>query len=256
MKNILVIEDEINAANGLVSMLQQVDDEINILKIIDSVEFAIEWFKNNPPPDLIFSDIQLSDGLSFEIFDKVIINSPIIFCTAFDEYMMNAFDTNAISYLLKPINEDILLKALNKFKQLQSSFEKKTYQANVYDLLNQIKPTYKKTILISQKDKIIPLATKEIVFFCLDKGVIYIMTDSNKKFFTTSTLDEIEHSLDPHIFYRANRQFIINKNYINSIERFFARKLVIKLVVNTPEPVVISKAKCSEFLEWLEGGTS
>ncbi|SFC14130.1 DNA-binding response regulator, LytR/AlgR family [Flexibacter flexilis DSM 6793] len=255
MKNILIIEDEINAASEVANMLQEIDDEIIILKIIDSVESAIDWFGNNPPPDLIFSDIQLSDGLSFEIFDKVIINSPIVFCTAFDEYMMNAFDTNAISYLLKPVSEDMLLKALNKFKQLQSSFEKKTYQSKVYGLLNQIKPSYKKTILINQKDKIIPLATKEIAFFCLDRSIIHIVTHTNQKFFTTNTLDEIEKSLEPDTFYRANRQFIINKNYINSIERFFARKLVIKLIVNTPEPVVISKAKSSEFLEWLEGNT-
>lgn len=251
MLNVLIIEDEAKAARELANMLKLIDEGINVLAIVDSVEQSLQWFAANKQPDLILSDIQLADGLCFEIYSQFSIKSPVIFCTAFDEYLMNAFDTNAISYLLKPVTREKLEKALDKFQAMKQAFGK-TGDNNLTDLLQQLKCQYKAALLVHHKEKIIPVPVKDIAYFYLDKAYITIVTNSNQKFHLSSTLDDIEKSLDPLLFYRANRQFLINKAAITNAERFFARKLVAKLAVDTPETVIVSKAKASEFLQWLE----
>lgn len=251
MLNVLIIEDEAKAARELANMLKIIDDEINVLAILDSVEQTLQWFAANKQPDLILSDIQLADGLCFEIYNQVRIESPVIFCTAFDEYLMNAFDTNAVSYLLKPVTREKLEKALDKFHAMKQAFEK-TENNNLPALLQQLKYQYKTALLVHHKEKIIPVPVKDIAYFYLDKTYISIATVSNQKYHLSSTLDDIEKSLDPVQFYRANRQFLINKTAISNAERFFARKLVAKLIVDTPETIIVSKAKASEFLQWME----
>lgn len=253
MMNVLIIEDEAKAARELSNMLVHIDDTINVLTILDSVEQSLQWFANHQQPDLIFSDIQLADGLCFDIYQQINIQSPVVFCTAFDEYLMDAFDTNAVSYLLKPITHEKLEKALDKFNMLRSAFEKEKDQTAFTGLLQQLKYNYKTALLVHYKEKIIPVQVKDIAFFYLDKTVLNITTVSNQKYFMSSTMDEVEKMLDPSVFYRANRQFIINKTAIMNAEHFFARKLVVKLCVEAPENIVVSKAKASEFLHWLEG---
>lgn len=253
MTQILIIEDEAKAARELANMLKHIAGDIEVLAILDSVEQSLQWFTVNKHPDLIFSDIQLADGLCFDLYNKVNIQSPIIFCTAFDEYLMNAFDTNAVSYLLKPITREKVEKALDKFHALKSVFEKNEHNKGLSGLLHQLKHSYKSVLLVHQKEKIIPVQVKEIAFFYLDKTIVYITTLRHQKFYLTNTLEDLEHTLDPSLFYRANRQFIINKAAIANAERFFARKLIVKLVTDTPENLIVSKAKASEFLQWLEG---
>lgn len=252
MINVLIIEDEAKAARELANMLQQIDDTVNVITILDSVEQSLEWFGQHKQPDLIFSDIQLADGLCFEIYHKIKVTSPIIFCTAFDEYLMNAFDTNAVSYLLKPLTKDKVEKTIEKFHSLKSAFERELNSSNISGLLQHMKYNYKTTLLVNQKEKIIPIPVKDIAFFYLDKTIVNITTNANQKFYLSSTLDDVEKILDPALFYRVNRQFLINKNSIANAERFFARKLVIKLQVITPETIIVSKAKATEFLQWLE----
>lgn len=252
--NVLIIEDEARAARELVSILSIIDNTIKVASVIDSVTKAVHWFELNPQPDLILSDIQLSDGLCFEIFERIKVDSPIIFCTAFDEYLMNAFDSNAISYLLKPITKEKVEKALDKLRRLKSAFEKQLTATSIEKLLRQLKYKYKTALLVNLKEKIIPVQVKEIAFFYLDKTVIIITTFDNQKYHLPSSLDEIEKMLDPSFFYRANRQFLINRKAVSNAERYFARKLVAKLSVITPETVVVSKAKATEFLLWLEVG--
>lgn len=251
MLNVLIIEDEAKAARELANMLKLIDNEINVSAILDSVEQSLQWFAANKQPGLILSDIQLADGLCFEIYNQVSIKSPIIFCTAFDEYLMNAFDTNAVSYLLKPVTREKLEKALDKFQTMKQAFEK-AENNNITGLLQQLKYQYKTALLVHHKEKIIPVPVKNIAYFYLDKAYISIITISNQKYHLSSTLDDIEKSLDPGLFYRANRQFLINKAAIVNAERFFARKLVAKLIVDTPEIIIVSKAKASEFLQWME----
>lgn len=249
---VLIIEDEVRSAKEMIRLLQAVDDATSVVGVIDSVENGIEWFSKNEHPDLIFSDIQLADGLSFEIFNSITIKSPIIFCTAFDEYMMSAFDTNAVSYLLKPITRDKIEKALEKYVQLKSFFVSGQGQPGIPGLLKQLQNGYKRSLLVHLKEKIIPVAVENVAFFYLDKTILYAVTLDNQKYHYPSSLDELEKQLDPVEFYRANRQFIIGKKSIENAEKFFARKLVAKLRVRTPEPVIISKARASDFLHWLE----
>ncbi|MBB4802138.1 two-component system LytT family response regulator [Flavobacterium nitrogenifigens] len=253
MTNILIIEDEAKAARELSKILYVIDDTLNVAGTVDSIEQAVEWFSKNEHPDLIFSDIQLADGLCFEIFERTEIKSPVIFCTAFDDYMMNAFETNGISYILKPISRQKVEKALEKFELIKSLYSKDgTAQTKISDFYRQIK-NYKTALLVNQKEKIIPIQVREIAFYYLDKSGVTITTLSNQKYFISSSMDEIENFLDPQVFYRANRQFLINRAAIVNAERYFARKLLLKLCVSIPETIIVSKAKASDFLHWLEG---
>lgn len=252
MSNIIIIEDEAKAARELAGILKSIDESINVLTILDSVEQSLEWFKQNEQPDLIFSDIQLADGLCFDIYDQVHIKSPIVFCTAFDDYLMNAFETNAVSYLLKPITIEKVEKAWDKFNALRNVFDKDDSTKNLQNLLQQVRYKYKTALLVSLRDKIIPIQVKDIAFFYFENKAVTIRTNTNQKYALSSTLDDLEKVLDPVMFYRANRQFIINKGSLINAERFFARKLVAKLQVDTPETIIISKAKASEFLSWIE----
>lgn len=259
---VLIIEDEAPAVRALSNILSDIDDTIVILAVLSSVTEALNWFGRNDMPDLIFSDIQLADGLCFEIFEKISVMSPVIFCTAFDEYLMDAFESNAVSYIMKPINRQKVEKALEKFDRLRSAFEQSP-STQVFDhsitpgsletLLQVLKCRYKSTLLINYKDRIIPMQAADITFFYLKHNILYVHIKDNRKYFLNSTLDELELIMDPSLFYRANRQFLINRNFISGVERFFARKLVVKMINDTPENIVISKAKSSGFLKWLEG---
>lgn len=252
---ILIIEDEAKAARELQHILQQADADLEVVDTIESVERALQWFDIHPLPDLIFSDIQLADGLCFDLFRQRRIPTPVIFCTAFDEFLLHAFDTNAVSYLLKPVTREKVVKALDKYSLLKAAFDKGPAQQNLQHLLQQLPASYKTALLVHQQEKIIPLAVKEIAFFYLDNHVITATTLNHQKYFLTTTLDELEKLVEPSLFYRANRQFLIGRHAIVNAERFFARKLVVKLQVPVPEPIVVSKAKASEFLHWLEGGS-
>ncbi len=253
MTRVLIIEDEAKAARELASLLHDIDADIEVLATLDSVEQAIAWFGENSQPDLIFSDIQLADGLCFDIYNKVSIHSPIIFCTAFDEYLMEAFDTHTVSYLLKPITRGKMEKALDKFHSLKSAFEKRQEEQKLSGLLRQVSQSYKTALLVYQKESIIPVQVKNIALFYLDKTIVNIITLNGQRYYLSAKLDELEKVLDPSMFCRANRQFLVNRAAIANAEKFFARKLVVKLTVNTPENIVVSKAKASEFLHWLEG---
>ncbi len=246
--NILIIEDEMKAAKGLIKTLAEIDDTIRIVAVLESVKDSVKWFAENEQPDLIFSDIQLSDGLCFDIYQNVKVTSPIIFCTAFDEYLMDAFDTCAVSYLLKPINKDKIEEALAKYKSMQATFQ----DNHIEKLLSQIKPTYKTTLLVNFKDKIMPVQTKDIAFFYWDESVLTLTTLKNHKYYYSASVDEMERMLDPQLFYRTNRQFLVNRNAILNAERYLARKIAVKLSVEVPETIVVGKTKLTDFLKWLE----
>jgi len=250
--NVLIIEDEPRAAKELKKMILQIDDTIQVAGILESVEQAKEWFAHNTQPDLILSDIQLADGLSFEIYNQVQVTSAVIFCTAFDEYLLHAFETNAVSYLLKPITIEKLEKALEKYEHMKASFANAQVPNNLQSLMQVIKPVHKTALLVNEKEKIIPVQVKDIACIYLDNTILQITTLQNRKYFITATMDETEKILNPADFYRANRQYLINRAAIANAERFFARKLVVKLVVPTEEQIVVSKAKSGDFLQWLE----
>lgn len=251
----LIIEDEQKVSKDLKVMIEALRPDVTFLATLESVEDAIAWFQEHEAPDVIFSDIQLSDGLSFDIFKAVKIHSPVIFCTAFDEYMLNAFETNGIYYLLKPVAKSKLEVALRKYEELKQSFDrnKDEYVKRVERLLSHVQPGYPTTLLINFRDKITPVKTDDIAFLYYNSGVVTITLFNNSSHSIQETLDELEAKLNPQSFFRANRQFIVHRNSVKDIERYFSRKLTVKLSSKTPEIIVISKIKAQTFLKWVEG---
>jgi len=251
---ILIFEDETKAAGELEKLLLEVDPATIIVGKIDSVANGCNWLANNEHPDVIFSDIQLADGLFFDIYQQIEIKSPVVFCTAFDMYVMDAFETNAISYLLKPISKEKVAKSLAKLESLKTAFAPEKSRLEMNRLLQHLKQPYKKALLVSQAERIIPIQVNDIACFYFDKMIVVITTFSNNEYLLSATLDEVEKMVDPALFFHANRQFIVHRNAIVNAERYFARKLVVKLGFNTKESIVVSKARAQEFLQWLEGG--
>jgi len=251
--NVLIIEDEHFSAADLKQMLLALRPNFKILSILDSVEDSIAWLAENNEPDLIFSDIQLGDGLCFEIFKDYALSCPIIFTTAYNEYMLQAFETNGISYLLKPVEMKSLEAALFKVEKLLGIKDKTSFDiGRLNDILNLKNTSYRSSILIQYKAKKIPIAVSSIAYFMVQNTITYLVTNDGISYTLYQRLDEIEKSLDPQWFYRANRQFLISFKAIDSVEEYFARKTLVHLKVATPEAVIVSKPKSSSFLNWLE----
>jgi len=252
MKQVLIIEDEIKTGKELKNLVESLREDMEVTSILSSIKSAVKWLKENPMPALIFSDIQLADGLCFEIFRQVQVEAPIIFCTAYDEYAIQAFDANGIDYLLKPIDEEKLLRGLNKYNKVNNQEESSDYQKQLSNLLIQMEKPYKNSLLIYFQEKIIPIKTTDIDFIHSENGIVTIYMNNKQKHNTNHTLETMETMLNPDQFYKANRQFIIHRQAILNIEHYFTRRLVVKLTQATPEPVIISKVKASEFLKWVE----
>jgi two-component system response regulator LytT len=253
MITVLIIEDEIKTARELQKNIEKTFDDVIVIAILATITDSIRWLKENAEPDIIFSDIQLADGLSFEIYKRISIKSPIIFCTAFDEYAIEAFKTFSIDYLLKPIDEDKLIQSINKYKLLKQTFLETNTNDNIQKFLeSEAKQHYKKTILIYHQEKIVPIKTDTVAYFHYEMGNLYLMTMEGKKYFINQTLDEMENTINPQVFFRANRQFIINRTTINTIENYFTRRLLVKLSIPTAEEIIISKTKSPLLLKWIE----
>ncbi|MEZ7513868.1 LytR/AlgR family response regulator transcription factor [Flavobacterium frigidarium] len=247
----IIIEDEKPAARLLQRKLEKIKIKADIL--LHSVEEAIEWFTENEHPDLIFLDIQLSDGLSFEIFEKVEIKSAIIFTTAYDEFALRAFKLNSIDYLLKPIDEDDLEVAVSKYKERLPKKEKLQFDFEAIRkmLENPFKKEFKKrfTVKIGQHLKVISVEEVEC-FFSENKGT-YIHTFDNRNYLIESTLEILEQELDPNKFYRISRKFIIPITAIKEIVLFSNSRLKVILPSYNDEEVVVSREKVSHFKEWI-----
>ncbi|MBQ0732681.1 LytR/AlgR family response regulator transcription factor [Aquimarina celericrescens] len=250
--NVIIIEDEKPAARRLNRMLG--DLNINVNTMLHSVQESIEWFTNNEHPDLIFLDIQLSDGLSFEIFDTLTIRSSIIFTTAYDEYALKAFKLNSIDYLLKPIDDDELETAVNKYneqlpqkQQLQVDFEdiKKL-------LINPIDRVYKKrfTAKVGQHLKIFSVEDVEC-FYSENKGT-YLHTTDNRNYLIDTTLESLEEELNPQQFFRVNRKFYVNINAIKDIISYTNSRLQIKLNHFNEQEIIVARERVKDFKLWLE----
>ena len=246
----LIIEDEVMAAKALQKLLEKVSPTAEVLTILETIEESVAWLNENPMPDLLFMDIHLADGSSFAIFDEVNITCPVVFTTAYDEYALKAFEVNSIDYLLKPISKDGLERAMHKFENLSS---RTTSNADFHALLDQIeamRPKYKSYFLLPERDKLIPLQVSDIAFICIDDKMVKIVSVDKKTFYSNQTLDDLLVQLDPQQFFRANRQYIISRKAVKDVSIWFGNKLALNLIVETPEKVVISKARVSEFKAW------
>jgi len=253
---VLIIEDERKAAQELKTLVLRLRPDWVVVDILPSAAEAIDWFTENKQPDLIFADIQLADAVCFHIFETVAVKCPIIFCTAYDEFAIKAFQTTGIDYLLKPVDTLRLEQSLQKLDDLRAVFHPggPSHYPDIGRLMERITPVIGRTALVHHKDKIIPVNHADIAFFYYSQGTVTIRLLNGAVYPAGNGIDEVEKTTDPRLFYRANRQFLINRHAIRTIERFFARKLVVKMACETSEPVVVSKAKAGEFLGWLESG--
>ncbi|WP_067149779.1 LytR/AlgR family response regulator transcription factor [Pseudotamlana agarivorans] len=250
--NIIIIEDEKPSARRLQRLLEGCNLEAHVL--LHSVEESITWFQNNPHPDLIFLDIQLSDGLSFEIFETVDIKSAIIFTTAYDEYALKAFKLNSIDYLLKPIDEDELLLAVEKFKNRTTRSQDVTLDFNDIKklLINPIDRAYKKrfSVKVGQHIKLIQVEDIECIY-SENKGT-YIHTTEGRNYLLDHTLDFLENELEPESFFRINRKFFVNINAIKDMVSYTNSRLQIKLNSYHDQEVIVARERVKDFKLWLE----
>ncbi|MGD8782153.1 MAG: LytTR family DNA-binding domain-containing protein [Ignavibacteria bacterium] len=252
---VLIIEDELPAAKRLKSVLKEVDPSIEIIDIIDSISRAVKRIEAGQQPDIIFMDIQLSDGLSFEIFKRVEIKCPVIFTTAFDEYAIQAFKVNSIDYLLKPIEAVHLRNSLKKYEELKKQFSAESetgYLKKFLETITQNKKIFKTRFLVKSGQSFIRMGAEECAYFFLENKLTYLVHFNGKKHLVDFTLDELEKQLDPQIFCRANRQFIVNIESIISVHYFFRGKLKLRLKPETSESIIVSREKAPLFKKWME----
>ena len=250
--NVIIIEDEKPAARRLSRMLNELGIEAEVM--LHSVEESLNWFQNNTHPDLIFLDIQLSDGLSFEIFEEVTVDSAIIFTTAYDEYALKAFKLNSVDYLLKPIDEDELKIAVEKYKNQQP--KESNLQVNIDDirklLINPIDRKFKKrfTIKISQHINIIHV--DEIECFYSENKATYIHTTSNRNYLIDGSLEHWQEQLDPESFYRVNRTFMVHINSIKDIIAYSNSRLKLILQTFSDTEIIVSRERVKDFKNWID----
>jgi two-component system LytT family response regulator len=248
----LIIEDEILASRHLKKIL----DEVGTMEVIDTLESiaeTIEWFGSNPQPDLVFMDIHLADGIAFEIFNHVTINCPVIFTTAYDEYALRAFKVNSVDYLLKPVEVSDIQTALKKIKTLSGHDAMQDTLTGLMDFFRRGQK-YRTHFLIPAKgDKLMPVRVSDLACFCIETGIVNVITFDGRIFRIDNTLDEISDMLDPDNFFRANRQYIISREAVKDIDFWFSGRLSLNLKIETPEKIVLSKARVPEFKSWFSG---
>ena len=247
----LIIEDEQPAAFRLESLLKSLDPEIEVVAVIDTVESAVRWFETHPHPDLIMLDIQLGDGLSFGIFNKTKVESYVIFTTAYDEYAIRAFELNSIDYLLKPISETRLAQSIAKFKKFSNGQQ----NVNIQKLLETIENRdnkYKKRFVVTITGKIKVVETENVAFFYSKEKNTFLCSADQRHYPVEYSLDQLESLLNPELFFRVNRQCIIQFKSINKIYILSKSRIKIETVPSSDEEILVSSARTSDFRNWLE----
>ena len=250
---ILIVEDEAPAVALLTSLLLAAEPATDIAATMDSVEASVKWLATHPSPDLIFMDIRLADGVSFSIFEKVDVRAPVVFTTAYDEYAIRAFKVNSVDYLLKPLDAGQVTAALKKFRQLHTPASREMNAIDIRALAGMLKngqPAYKSRFLIPLNEQLISVPSANIFFFCSANKLTFAVSKDGRKYSLSESLDDIESQLDPHQFFRANRQFILHYSAITTVRSFFNGKLKV-YVRGTSEEIVVSKAKAAAFKYWM-----
>lgn len=249
---IVVIEDEKLAAERLVDMIHQYDQSIEVLATLDSVKRSVEWFNNNEHPDLAFFDIQLSDGLSFEIFERTIVDCPVIFATAFNEYAIRAFKVNSVDYLLKPIDNDDLSKAIDKFKKNFNGKEA-AHQKQVFDrVLHLLTNNYKQRFVIKVGEHIRSVAADNILYFYSLEKATFLHTADDHNYVIDYSLEQVEDLVDPGRFFKINRKFMITIDSIDDIITYSNSRLKVELKHSDDQDVIVAREKVKQFKKWLD----
>lgn len=251
MPIVLIIEDELPNVQRLEKMLRVLDKNIVFLENLQTVQASIAWLKTNAQPDIIFMDIRLIDGISFEIFNHVTITAPVIFTTAYDEYALKAFEVNGIDYLLKPLDADKLEKSFRKAMAIKSP-EKDAHVVQLVKNMLARQPIYRSRFLIAHKDRYLMIMTTDIAYFTIENRTTFLITQDSKRFIIDQTLEVLEHELDPEFFFRITRQFIISLKSIDQIYQHFNAQLKVKLTPALNEGVIISRERSALLKKWLD----
>ncbi|MBN1791893.1 MAG: response regulator transcription factor [Bacteroidales bacterium] len=250
--NYLIIEDEKLSAERLAGMVSRLFPDFNLINTLDSVKSAVRWLSHNKQPQLAFFDIQLADGLSFEIFEQVSVHFPVVFTTAFNEYAIRAFKVNCIDYLLKPLDEDELKASINKFRAGLSRSGAVEHEA-IAMALSQFTNTYKSRFVVKVGEHLRMIGVEEIAMFLSADKSTYIRTLSNRDYGVGFTLEQIENLVDPKHFFRINRKYIISITSIQDIITYSHSRLKLKLPVTCEENILVSRERIDSFKNWLEG---
>ncbi|WDF57264.1 LytR/AlgR family response regulator transcription factor [Mucilaginibacter sp. KACC 22063] len=252
--NILVIEDELKTARSLIRLISSVRPDTKIDGPLQRVSAAVNYLSAHPSPDLIFMDIQLADGLSFEIFEKVKIDVPVIFCTAFDEYALQAFKANGVDYILKPFSEDSIKAAFTKLEKIGNLTGTNAIPASLITQLLQINQpkAEKQSFLVFKNGKYTTVPVPDIAYIFVRNEQTTLVTFQGEMFMIDQSLEETANQLDHKSFFKLNRQYLIAFKAIKEVEHYFARKLLVKLTIQTKEKLLVGKDKTTAFLKWLE----
>lgn len=245
----LVVEDEVAAANRLVKMIKDVDPEITILDVTESIESTVKWLKQNDEPDLLFLDIHLADGSSFKIFEQIELKCPVIFTTAYDQYAVQAFKLNSVDYLLKPLKREELAFSIKKFK------ETKPKQLDIDSLINEIKkqhePKWQQRFVVQYADKLKSIDVNEIAYFIAQEKSVFLVLKSGPSYAIDFTLEKLETILNPDHFFRINRKFIVGISSISTMHFYSKSRVKIDLSPKPDTEAIVSTERSSKFKEWL-----
>lgn len=248
---VLIVEDEGIAADRLIQLLEQLDASIEVVEHLDSVKSVVEWFESHATPDLAFFDIQLADGLSFEVFEQVEVSCPIIFTTAYDQYAIEAFKVNSIDYLLKPMMEADLQRALEKFQKQKQPAQTVDISA-LMNLMQQQTKSYKERFVIKVGEHLKSVLTEEVEIFLSENKATYLLSKDNKRFIIDFTLDQIQEAVDPKSFFRINRKYLIHIDGIRDIITYSNSRLKLELHHFNADDLIVSREKVVLFKEWLD----
>ncbi len=252
----LIIEDEHLIAEEMKSIIEAIAPDVEVLGVMPSIRAARKWFGTHPQPDLLFMDIKLSDGLSFELFDLVNITCPVVFCTAYEEYAIRAFKVNGVDYLLKPVMEDDLKKAIQKVRSLQQGAP--VMPADIQQLMSYfsqtgpVRPQYKERFMVNNNNKWIPVEAREIAVIYRDTLNYFYRFDGSRLIYDYSPMEEIEDLLDPGMFFRANRQTIINISAVQALKPYGNQKLMVQLKPPLKLEIDVSREKAPLLKKWMD----
>jgi two-component system, LytTR family, response regulator LytT len=254
--NVLIVEDEELAVKKLKKLIAEADTTLKVVGVTASIEESVDWLGSHPAPDLIFMDIELADGQSFEIFEQVDVQSTVIFTTSYDEYALQAFKVNSIDYLLKPIQKEDLQRSLKKLRDLRGNPQPATVPFSIEKLIKELQlqqqpSEFRKRFLVRQGQRLLSIETSEIAFFYTDERFSFFRTYTNQKFLVDYTLDELSDNLDPQHFFRISRSVIVTHRAVEQIQPYFGNRLSLLLQPAFDKEAIVSREKVSDFKKWM-----
>ncbi len=249
---VLIVEDEPLAARRLKDLVTKIDPVIQVMAVLDSVKSSVEWIRENEPPELVFMDIQLADGLSFEIFEQAEVKAPVVFTTAYDEYAIKAFKVNSIDYLLKPIDEDGLTGALNKFKTLVRSDFQRSVLERIGLTMEMLTRKYKERFVTKVGEHLKFIEVGDVLFFFSEEKITFCKTKDARKHILDFTMDQVEQLVDPSKFYRVNRKYMVSLSAITDMISHTNSRLKLVLKGSEDSEVIVARERVQEFKAWLD----